>query len=189
MMTMVRRLEAGRFCFFAGDRSKHAGTPGRGVCVVAAAALLLLATVHATASEPASAEDTARQARLQERMTKFREAFAKADVAVLEGMLAPNYVHTNDRSAPLPRARWLEGMAKSQAARAAGQSTTTEFKTDNVTLSVWGDTAVGTGVTTMRGVRNGSPFGLRINFTQVWAWDGKDWYRVAFHDTYETLKD
>lgn len=122
-------------------------------------------------------------------MEKFREAFVKADVAVLEGMLAPNYTHTNDRSVPLPRARWLEGMAKRSAASDAGQPAITEFKTDNVTVSIWGDTAVGTGITTMRGVRNGSPYGMRINFTQVWAWDGKDWYRVAFHDTYDTLNE
>jgi ketosteroid isomerase-like protein len=150
--------------------------------------LLTLGACQSTGSSPVTGHD-ARTERLHERMAMFREAFAKADVAVLEGMLAPNYTHTNDRSAPLPRARWLEGMAQRRATTDSGESKITQFTTDNVTLNVSGDTAVGTGVAVMRGTRNGSAYALRINFTQVWAWNGKDWYRVAFHDTYEPLKE
>lgn len=172
----------------AEHRSEGGAARGRRACAVMGL-LLTLCACQSAGSRLDSASSKARQERLHERMAMFREAFTNADVDVLEGMLAPNYTHTNDRSAPLPRARWLEGMARRRAATDGGESKITQFTTDNVTLSVSGDTAVGTGITIMRGTRNGSPYGVRINFTQVWAWNGADWYRVAFHDTYEPLKE
>ena len=59
----------------------------------------------------------------------------------------------------------------------------------DVKVRVSGDTAVVTGLVTMKGQRNGEPFGMNIRYTQVWAWDGEDWYRVAFHDTYTPLEE
>ena len=71
----------------------------------------------------------------------------------------------------------------------SGTLVTTEFSTTDSGLRVAGDTAVATGLSVMRGKRGDFEFALRIRFTSVWHWDGKDWYRVAFHDTYEPLAD
>lgn len=186
MTAWTRGRRTGGTC---GDKVRpRAGAAARQAAFIGGA-LLMLAGGLATAGGTAVGAAEARQERLQQRMAQFREAFTKADVAVLEPMLAPNYTHTNDRSAPLDRASWLATMTNRRAAGESGGSTISEFTTSNVTLNVSGDTAVGTGTTIMRGTRNGEPYGMRINFTQVWAWIGDDWYRVAFHDTYQPLKD
>jgi hypothetical protein len=39
----------------------------------------------------------------------------------------------------------------------------------------------------MRGRCEERAFAMRIRHTGVWAHSGEDWFRVAFHDTYEHL--
>jgi ketosteroid isomerase-like protein len=131
----------------------------------------------------------AKQARLQERVELFSRAFGAGDVPLLDSMLAPNYTHTNDKAPPLDRAAWLASMERRRADIESGTLVTTEFSTTEAGLNVAGDTAVATGLSVMRGQRGDFGFALRIRFTSVWHWDGQDWYRVAFHDTYEPLAD
>lgn len=137
----------------------------------------------------AEAGDDPRMARLEERRERFKAAFVKADVAVLETIVAPHYTHTNDRSEPLDREGWLASMRRRQEAMKQGNSDITQFDSEYFPLKIHGDTAVVTGLTTLRGIRDGSEYGMLINFTHVWEWDGTDWYRIAFHDTYQPLKD
>lgn len=144
--------------------------------------------VHAGGHAAAPATD-AKQARLEERVELFSRAFATGDVELLDSMLAPNYTHTNDKAAPLDRAAWLASMERRRADTESGVLVTTEFSTSEAGLNLAGDTAVATGLSVMRGKRGDFEFGLRIRFTSVWHWDGSDWYRVAFHDTYEPLAD
>ncbi|MEX2496938.1 MAG: nuclear transport factor 2 family protein [Woeseia sp.] len=134
------------------------------------------------------AVDDPRFERLEIRRTRFKEAFVAADVAVLESIVAPHYTHTNDKSEPLDRAGWLDSMRRRQDAIADGDSRITQFDSEYFPLKIHGDTAVITGITTMRGIRDGSEYGMLINFTHVWEWDGNDWYRIAFHDTYQPLE-
>lgn len=147
---------------------------------------ILVSGVSRTA-DPVS-EDP-RMDRFEERRVQFKEAFVAADVAVLESIVAPHYTHTNDTSEPLDREGWLDSMRRRQDAMADGDSRITQFDSEYFPLRVHGDTAIVTGVTTMRGIRDGAEYGTLINFTHVWEWDGKDWYRIAFHDTYQPLED
>jgi len=144
--------------------------------------------VHATGHGAAPTAD-AKRARLEERVAMFSQAFASGDVALLDSMLAPNYTHTNDKAPPLDRSAWLASMERRRADIESGTLVTSEFTTSETGLSVAGSTAVATGLSVMRGRRGDFEFALSIRFTSVWAWDGSDWYRVAFHDTYEPLAD
>ena len=144
--------------------------------------------VHAGGHGAAPAAD-AKQSRLEERVEQFSRAFATGDVELLDSLLAPNYTHTNDKAAPLDRSAWLATMERRRADTESGVLVTSEFSTSESGLNVSGDTAVATGLSVMRGKRGDFEFALRIRFTSVWHWDGKDWYRVAFHDTYEPLAD
>lgn len=150
---------------------------------------LLLCLVTALPWHAALADDDARMARLEERRETFKKAFFNADVAVLETIVAPHYTHTNDRSEPLDREGWLATMRARQEAKSKGEADITQFDSEYFPLRVHGDTAVVTGVTTLRGVRDGADYGMLINFTHVWEWDGSEWYRIAFHDTYQPLED
>ncbi len=148
------------------------------ICGLVLAAPSLLADSHA---DP-------RRARLDERLAAFTAAFQAGDAKTLDTLLAEHYSHTNNSSPPLERAAWLETMKRRAEARASGASSST-FSNADVKVRVAGDTAVVTGLSTMRGERDGKPFGLNIRYTHVWEWDGEDWYRVAFHDTYTPLED
>jgi ketosteroid isomerase-like protein len=140
-----------------------------------------------TFSNSAYAEDDERLSRLEQRRETFKEAFINADVAVLESIVAPHYTHTNDRSAPLDRDGWLATMRARQEKMSEGENEITQFDSEYFPLRVHGDTAIVTGTTTLRGVRDEEEYGMHINFTHVWEWDGTEWYRVAFHDTYQPL--
>lgn len=154
--------------------------------------LLLSLSLVATASGAGmdvSGKDDPRLPRLQERMAKFRAAFVNADVAVLESIVAPHYTHTNDRDQPLTREQWLDSMERRQRQMAAGENRLLQFDSEPNPVRIHGDTAIATGITIMRSIRGESEVAIRINWTHVWEWDGNDWYRIAFHDTYEDLPE
>lgn len=131
--------------------------------------------------------DDAKQARLKERMAALSAAFNASDVPTLDTLLAEHYSHTNNGAAPLNRAAWLASIAKRRADMDSGSQNITSVETSEIEVQTHNDTAVGTGLYIMKGERNGNAFGLKIRFTQVWEWDSNDWYRVAFHDTYESI--
>jgi ketosteroid isomerase-like protein len=135
----------------------------------------------------AAADDDAKLKRLDERAQAFSAAFMAGDADSLAGLLAPHYHHTNNSARALDREGWLATMEARMANIEAGRLVTTEYRTEESERVVHGDTAVVTGLAFMSGVRDQNPFAMRIRYTNVWAWDGDDWYRVAFHDTYEFL--
>ena len=135
------------------------------------------------------ATDEKRSERLNERLTAFTAAFGASDVEALDGLLAEHYSHTNNSSAPLERSAWLQSMARRRDAVSSGSTGRSQFSNSDVKVRISDDTAVVTGLSTMRGERDGKPFGMKIRYTHVWAWDKGDWYRVAFQDTYEPLTD
>lgn len=136
---------------------------------------------------PLAADEKSKLERLDERAQAFSEAFMAGDAKTLESLLAPHYHHTNNNAQALDRAGWLATMDARMANIEAGRLVTTEYRTEESKRVVEGDTAVVTGLAFMSGVRDENPFAMRIRYTNVWAWDGSDWYRVAFHDTYEFL--
>lgn len=163
--------------------------PSRRSCRRRYLAALLLYLVTVLPWYAAQAGDDPRMARLEERRERFKAAFIEADVAVLETIIAPHYTHTNDGSEPLDREGWLASMRRRQQAMQDSESEITQFDSEYYPLKVHGDTAVVTGVTILRGIRDGSEYGMHISFTHVWEWDGSDWYRIAFHDTYRPIGD
>ena len=150
--------------------------------------LIIVATLPLT-SPTTMASGTDKEQRLGERAAAFTEAFNASDVETLETLLAEHYSHTNDSDPPLDREAWLTSIAKRRADVETGAVKITDIQRSDIELRSSGDTAVGTGLYRMRGERNGEPYGIKIRYTQVWEWDGEDWYRVAFHDTHEPLED
>ena len=137
---------------------------------------------------PQAGADEASRERLDERLQAFGAAFMRGDIEALDTLLAPHYHHTNDRARALTREQWLATMAARAENIAAGRLVTTEYTIEEDELAVHGDTAIATGLVVMRGKRDERAFAMRIRHTGVWAHNGEDWFRVAFHDTYEHLE-
>ena len=59
----------------------------------------------------------------------------------------------------------------------------TEYRIDDIRIHVHGDFAVATMVNTYAAIEDGEPVSGRLLLTQVWALEGGEWKRVAFHDS------
>ena len=150
--------------------------------------LLLLAT-GTLAGPQVSAQPYDKQQRLEERLTALSAAFNAADVPTLKTLLSEHYSHTNNGATPLDREAWLKSIEKRRADMDSGVLAITDVQISDVEVKTQNDTAVATGLYLMKGRRAGKDFGLKIRYTQVWEWDGHDWFRVAFHDTYGPIED
>jgi len=111
-------------------------------------------------------------------------AFAKADVATLQTLLAQGYVHVNGGSGSvLDRDEWLSWITSRRAELDSGQLFIDTYSVEDVEIEVYGNVSVVTGVVYSTGQRNGASFVSRIRFTNGWIKSGDTWRRAAFHDS------
>ena len=144
--------------------------------------LLSAALVMLAHSAPAHASTSNAAAAIESRVTAFAVAFRDADAAVLAGMLAPRYVHTNGGGAPLGREQWLGYVTSRKKELDSGQLRLSRYENQDLQIVLYGKTAVVTGINVSEGSRNGTTFSRRLRFTQVWVEIDGNWHRAAFHD-------
>ncbi len=109
---------------------------------------------------------------LLECVRAFGEAWASRDVAQLESMLAPQYVHTDFQGRVLHRDEWL--------AYAATQTHGSTITFRDLEAVEYGGIGLVTGTNHIAG---GSVGVHSIRFTQVWIDTDGEWRRVAFQAT------
>jgi ketosteroid isomerase-like protein len=109
---------------------------------------------------------------LLECVRAFGEAWASRDVAQLESMLAPQYVHTDFQGRVLRRDEWL--------AYAATQTQGSTIMFRDLEAVEYGGIGLVTGTNDIAG---GSVGVHSIRFTQVWIDTDGEWRRVAFQAT------
>jgi hypothetical protein len=95
------------------------------------------------------------------------EAWARSDVAALDGLLAERYIHADERGRVRYRADWLAD---------AGKPRNVSVSCDDLAVQVHGDVAVVTGSDLIATPER--PEVLR--FTQVWVKRDAAWRRAAF---------
>jgi len=117
-------------------------------------------------------------------VSAFGRAFAAADVATLQTLLAQDYVHVNGRSGSvLDRDEWLSWITSRRAELETGQLVIETYSVEDVKVEVYGDVSVVTGVVHSTGQRNGESFDSGIRFTNGWIKSGDAWRRAVFHDS------
>jgi ketosteroid isomerase-like protein len=126
-----------------------------------ATASIVLAGLGTGPVPPTSAAEVARRVR------QCDQAWARSDVAALDGLLAERYVHADGRGGVQRREAWLAD---------AGRPRNVAITCDDLLVAVHGRIAVVTGsdvITTPERAET-------LRFTQVWVNRGAGWRRAAF---------
>lgn len=130
--------------------------------------LMLLTAASAAQAKPAG--DVA--AAVQALEDKWTEAARKNDVTALASLLADNAVLTSTTGEVRNKAAYL---AESKA-RKYDSASSTETK-----VTVFGDTAIATGLWKAKGTDKGKPFDETERYTDTWVKIGGQWKCVASH--------
>ena len=131
------------------------------------AALLFAVSMATTAASSAEEE-------LRSLVTQVGTAWAHSDVAVLERLTAPDYIHSDRYGKVQRRSEWL---------KYAGQPRALEIEFEDLEIRVIGNVAVVTGGTTFWDPKEGKDKATHLRFTQVWQDNKPGWQRIAFQVT------
>jgi ketosteroid isomerase-like protein len=120
------------------------------------------ASLAATKKQIAQLEDT------------WIQAVIKRDVAAFDRLLAPSFVYTEDDRV-YSRSELIKEMT-------AGADTVKSGRNEDLTVRVYGNTAVATGWLILAGRNAKGSFERRYRYTDTWQKSGNTWRVIAAHD-------
>jgi ketosteroid isomerase-like protein len=142
---------------------------------VATTTVLALAAV-AVASAQETGKGGVQDPKAAEAATKMEQewvgAFVRRDTAYLEGFLAEDYAFTYPDGTVVDKGREIENVKSGYVALA-------EIKLSELKARTYGDTAVITGRSTLKGKFDGRDVGGEYRFTDVFVKRGDRWQCVA----------
>jgi len=142
---------------------------------IAAIALLLMLSAGAIlAQRSASISDDESKIRALESAWNLAEE--EKNINALDQMLAPTFVYTEFDGSFSDKAQFLKGIKGSAAA-------SDQITTQELSVGLYGDTAVVTGVFKEKGIENGKAFTKRGRFTDTWINQNGTWLCVASQAT------
>jgi ketosteroid isomerase-like protein len=142
---------------------------------IAAIALLLMFSAGAIlAQRTASITDDESKIRALESAWNLAEE--EKNINALDQMLAPTFVYTEFDGSFSDKAKFLKGVKASAAA-------SDQITTQELSVGLYGDTAVATGVFREKGIENGKAFIRRGRFTDTWINQNGAWLCVASQAT------
>jgi hypothetical protein len=100
----------------------------------------------------------------------------RKNINALDQMLAPTFVYTEFDGSFSDKAQFLKGIKASAAA-------SDQITTQELSVGLYGDTAVVTGVFKEKGIENGKAFIKRGRFTDTWINQNGTWLCVASQAT------
>ncbi|MCO7225347.1 nuclear transport factor 2 family protein [Pleionea sp. CnH1-48] len=142
--------------------------------------LLFLSILIAAHSSHLQADSTSE---IKQALERFNQAFMDADTQTLNTLLTSNYVHTNSGSKPFGKTAWLNWLKTRKQALQDKLFHYKNYSTEELSIQVYGDSAVVTGRNIAEGMNKGQPFQHDIRFTHLWIREPSGWKRAAFHDT------
>ncbi|PYQ14597.1 MAG: hypothetical protein DMF80_12055 [Acidobacteria bacterium] len=104
------------------------------------------------------------------------EAMIKGDAAALDGLLADDLVYTHASGKVDTKASFLDDIK-------AGQLRYKTIRPEDPKLSVYGDTAVVTGLASFEVNNHGQELNMKLRYTDVWVRRGDHWQMVAWQST------
>ena len=115
--------------------------------------------------------------RLREIQQDLAAAWIARDRATIERLIAPDWAVTHVAGQRITRAEVFRDMLESD------ETQMTSSDVDEVEVRVFGDAAVVTGRNHAQGMQSGTPFDVRLRFTDVFVRRDGEWQAVASHAT------
>jgi ketosteroid isomerase-like protein len=134
------------------------------------AALLLAASLVAAQSNSSVA------AKITALEKAWNQAYKAADRRALDAILDNHIVLTNDDGSAQTKAEFLESLTPSNSQE---QQVTPE----SITVHVFGDVAIATGVFQAKGVEKGKRYSRRDRFVDTWLRKGENWVCIGTNAT------
>lgn len=131
----------------------------------------------AALASPAGARDVAQDQRDILRVeAAICEAFENGDADYLRTALDPQFVLTGSNGVVTDRTRNLAEVERGDPAYEV-------FRNHDQAFRMYGDAAVVTGITTVKGQSGGESFAADFQFTDTWVYVGGQWKLAASHAT------
>lgn len=136
---------------------------------------LLIGTLLAIGGVPAAAADDASDTREILRVeAELCRAFEKGDAATLRKALDPGFTLVSSTGV-------VTGFAENVAEVEQREPAYEVFRNHDQAVRLYGDAAVVTGITTVKGRAGGEPFAADFRFTDTWLRRGDSWVLAASH--------
>ncbi|HEX2781906.1 MAG TPA: nuclear transport factor 2 family protein [Gemmatimonadaceae bacterium] len=135
----------------------------------------VLALAFPIAAASVAAQDTtATQRALYRLEDQWAQGVVRRDAVTIRRLVAPKWVYS-DESGMMNREQGI-------AAFTSGPDTVTQAGNEQMHAIVYGNTAVVTGILTMRGHNASGPFVRRYRYTDTWMKLGGRWQCIASQD-------
>lgn len=135
------------------------------VCTLAIA-ILICPTVLAQEDEQA----------IRKLESRLNLAVVEGDVATFDELFADDFTHGSQSGRFRTKAEWMKGKQQ-------GESAYVDFDSENLQIRVTGETAVVTGVSTLKWEERGHVESGRFRFLRIWAKRDARWQAIAFQST------
>jgi ketosteroid isomerase-like protein len=135
--------------------------------------ILLCAGLPALAQD---ASDSATQSKIVALEGAWNQAYKSGDAKALDGLLADSIVLVNDNGSVQTKAEFLAGI---KAIKSQTGSQEQQVAPESMSVHVFGNTAIATGIFRAKGVEGGKPYVRRERFIDTWVNTGGRWVCVA----------
>jgi ketosteroid isomerase-like protein len=140
--------------------------------------VLLAALVALGGSSPASAQGTAgAEQEIREMERQWNTARVKADVATLDRILASDWTVTHGDGSIDTKAGYLADL------KSGARKFSADVQEDQLTVRVYGDTALAAGLSDSKVTYRGKPSGGALRFTRVYVKRDGRWMMIVSHAT------
>jgi len=142
--------------------------------IIAVSLAVLILAVAVQAQTPAQKETESVERELIKLEIDWGKAFYTRDIAFVERFLADDYTGTEEKGIVMTKAQEIEDLR-------SGVHLSTSGVEDDMKVRVYGDAAVVTGRTTVKGQYQGKEFSSRYRWTHTFIKRDGRWQCVASH--------
>ncbi len=127
-----------------------------------------------------SGSDAAIQSKIIALEQLWNQAYKSADIKALDSILDDRVVLVNDDGSSQTKSEFLASV-KSAAPEPTAQQQ--QVAPESLSVHVYGNVAIATGVMRVKGVENGKPYTRRERFVDTWVQRGSSWVCVGTNAT------
>lgn len=127
-----------------------------------------------------SGSDAAIQSKVVALEQLWNQAYKSADIKALDSILDERIVLVNDDGSTQTKSEFLASVKSSAPQPTAQQQ---QVAPESLSVHVYGNVAIATGVMRVKGIENGKPYTRRERFVDTWVQRGSSWVCVGTNAT------